>query len=209
MNCTEFETRLNELLDQRRSLTGDRLLAEHATGCAECAQLAAEYSILVATMAKLPQEAFLSEKSLRPEFSLEVLKSLELREVGQAGWSRKKVLRSAAIAMAAAAAVLVAVMNWPRPEGDGQLPGGTTTVATTSSQSILLAGEWELLVRDAAAERMGWMGDVAEGFRPVTQSLYSALNALRRALPGQMAPVHSSIEDQRSSLVARELEVLV
>lgn len=207
MNCTEFEARLNELLDERRRLAGDRLLAAHAAQCTECAELAAEYSMLASAAAKMAQGARVPEKALRPEFTLQVLSSLEPRQV-RGRWS-SKMLRGGAIALAAAAAVLMAVMNWPRPEAGGGPSSGPTNVASASNESIFMAVQWDLVVLDAAAQRMGWMGEVAEGFRPVTQSFYSALNALRRALPGHAVPAHTSIEDSRSSLISREMDLLV
>lgn len=47
MQCAEFESRLNDLLDERLRLDADFLLAEHARGCRECRNLAAAYEAVV------------------------------------------------------------------------------------------------------------------------------------------------------------------
>lgn len=51
MRCEEFESRLNDLLDQRRALfadgaIADSVLAEHAAGCSACASIARGYETL-------------------------------------------------------------------------------------------------------------------------------------------------------------------
>lgn len=48
MQCAEFESRLNDLLDERLRLDADYLLAEHARGCRECRSLAAAYEAVAA-----------------------------------------------------------------------------------------------------------------------------------------------------------------
>lgn len=57
MRCAEFESRLNELLDQRLWLDADPSLAEHAQTCGECCKRAASYEALVVGMnqIRLPQ----------------------------------------------------------------------------------------------------------------------------------------------------------
>lgn len=47
MRCAEFESRLNDLLDERRGWNADRRLVEHARGCGECRNLAAAYEAVV------------------------------------------------------------------------------------------------------------------------------------------------------------------
>ena len=44
LNCCEsFENRLHQLMDQRKSLTRDRLLMEHASQCAPCDEMLSDY----------------------------------------------------------------------------------------------------------------------------------------------------------------------
>ncbi|HUY90742.1 MAG TPA: hypothetical protein VMV10_18555 [Pirellulales bacterium] len=47
MQCAEFESRLNDLLDERLRLDADFLLSEHARCCRECRNLAAAYEAVV------------------------------------------------------------------------------------------------------------------------------------------------------------------
>ncbi len=43
LDCESFENRLHQLMDQRESLTRDRLLMEHASQCAPCDEMLSDY----------------------------------------------------------------------------------------------------------------------------------------------------------------------
>lgn len=67
MHCTEFEDRLNELLDERQPLTADTLLSAHASACAECAARLRGYEAMCAglSLLKIP--------TISPDFTARVL----------------------------------------------------------------------------------------------------------------------------------------
>ena len=47
MNCVWFETRLDDLLDERLPVDGDAELNEHAEACPRCAQLLADHQVML------------------------------------------------------------------------------------------------------------------------------------------------------------------
>jgi hypothetical protein len=54
MQCVEFETRLNDLLDERAAPSVDIGLAEHAQSCARCCELLAAHEALLEGVAAMP-----------------------------------------------------------------------------------------------------------------------------------------------------------
>ena len=46
LNCRNFELRIHQLLDDRLTLSGDPMLMNHASTCANCAQLVKQYEVL-------------------------------------------------------------------------------------------------------------------------------------------------------------------
>jgi hypothetical protein len=47
ISCSEVEQRINLLLDDRLTLTGDRILMAHASSCANCDQMIRDYEIFI------------------------------------------------------------------------------------------------------------------------------------------------------------------
>jgi hypothetical protein len=54
MQCVEFETRLNNLLDERRAPSVDIGLVEHAQSCARCCELLAAHEALLEGVMAMP-----------------------------------------------------------------------------------------------------------------------------------------------------------
>ena len=71
MNCDEFETRLQERLDRRQSLTGDGRLLDHALTCAPCAAMLETYQELfdqIACWQPLELDKSFSDRTVRRAF---------------------------------------------------------------------------------------------------------------------------------------------
>lgn len=100
MNCESFETRLNEVLDERGAIESDRPLLEHASSCATCRGLLASYAALLEGVDRLE----------RPGLQQGVAERI-VEQVRQPSVLRIKLTwqRAAVAGLAAAAALLVAV----------------------------------------------------------------------------------------------------
>lgn len=57
MYCAEFETRLNELLDERREPAGDAALVAHAAECPHCAGVLRDFDVLLESVNRLAPPA--------------------------------------------------------------------------------------------------------------------------------------------------------
>jgi hypothetical protein len=197
MQCVEFESRLNDLLDERLSPSMDSGLVEHVQSCACCSELLAAHELLLEGVQALPA-ARLSDAE-RQAFSHRVVAEVgrspvepfrTTAEVELAGWRQAKVERSIAapmaiggLVLAAAAALLIAVL--PRLSEEPQLATptgkqpslGGTKVGTLpgSPNPDRVLNDYEDLAPIA------WVGyQVADGLTPVTNSMVSALRELRK-----------------------------
>lgn len=210
MRCTDFEAKLNELLDQGRSLKSDAELCQHARECPACSDLAAAYSQLRLATQKL------AEPEPSPEFSVAVLQSFNASrrvEIQRRRTGRRRALMGL---VAVAAALVLAITLRPKPlpevaapiakvEAQAKAPvdlPATDTDETGAAQAVfVLTDQYEVFVRetDSTVRHMEWVGEVAEGFRPLGQSLYSALNAIRRTLPINSGERERSSQTYRST----------
>jgi hypothetical protein len=71
MNCGEFEARIHQVLDRRRSLTDDDALADHALDCSQCAAKLDGYVELfeqVGCWQPLPLDADFSRRTVQRAF---------------------------------------------------------------------------------------------------------------------------------------------
>jgi hypothetical protein len=123
MQCHEFESRLNLLLDERRPLAGDTLLAAHAAGCEPCRQLLAGQQAVLAGL------RFGRATRLGPDFAQRVVdrageQPLEAVVLADRRPSRRMwavVIGLVATAAAALIAVSIAAVN---SGGDPNLAAG-------------------------------------------------------------------------------------
>ncbi|WP_254507728.1 anti-sigma factor family protein [Anatilimnocola floriformis] len=74
MKCTDFEDRLNDILDERRSPHTDAALTSHAATCADCRELLADHESLFRGLAVLSHRTASSlQETLSPELGTRVL----------------------------------------------------------------------------------------------------------------------------------------
>src|SRR4051812_39341347 len=111
MNCGQFETRLNLLLDQRRSPASDPALAAHAAICADCDELMADHKAVVACMAdsRVPQ--------VSKGFAKRVVAAVGPMAVPQR--RTKRLMMATCVALSSAAAMLLAIsIVWKARQAD-------------------------------------------------------------------------------------------
>jgi predicted anti-sigma-YlaC factor YlaD len=172
MQCPEFKTRLDWILDHRESPRHDAKLRAHARQCSNCADWLDAHDMLLA--------GFQQAQFPRPvaDFSLRVLGTVEAQRVQRKRW---RVLAVACLSVAAA--LLVIVLSWRSSDAPpvAQEPNVRAPVRP------LVAMDYEQFAQrtmNLTTKQLVLMGKVAEGFKPVTSSVYTALNSLLRSLPG-------------------------
>ena len=149
MQCAEFESRLNDLLDQRRWLDADPRLAEHVRGCGECRNLAAAYEAVVVGL----------EQSRIPDFSADLTERV-LADYSSASNSKELTLagrraaparnRTWAFAALAAAVLLAVALRWA--VGPAQKPPAKDDLAVAANEKKAdeRKTDGSLAVRDVA-----------------------------------------------------------
>ena len=212
MQCAEFETRLNDLLDERLSPSVDSCLVEHAQSCACCSELLFTHELLLEGVQALPaarlsdveRQAF-AHRVVAEVGSSPVAPFRSSAEVELASWRPANLARRAAspmaigsLVLAAAAALLIAVLPWFRGEPQPATPPGKQRliVGTQDGTSNESPNPERLLNGYEDLAPIAWVGyQVADGLTPVTNSMVSALRELRKR-----PFFRSSDEPQRSSL---------
>jgi hypothetical protein len=194
MHCERFRSRLNFVLDERLDPQADSLLRGHARRCADCADLLEAHVELFSAVEQLPHPR------PRADFSFRVMAAFESAQLAtatplvsvaprSAPPSRSKSARRWAIpAFAAAAAAAIAVVVSSSNVG-GPVPERAVNVA---QQTRLRVGSPHVLTPfamgpaylgdDVDAQRV-WVGELTQGMKPVTSSVYSALRTVWRTLP--------------------------
>lgn len=208
MRCEQFEERLDQLLDERRSPCVDPSLAAHAAGCAGCRELLAGCGLLLGALPGLP----------RPAPSADLAEHVVARATARRPlvvWSGRR-----AALLAVAALLIVGLMPLVRraaPPPQPTLPAAAADVAAghapiplgrialvslpaISEREIKVlahsTGERVALVvmhfpdyspadgSDGGATRPAWIEPVADGLRPLAESVSGAWHVLRRTVPG-------------------------
>ncbi len=179
MRCAEFRVRLDGILDARCSPQRDPELRAHARHCPKCAEWLAGHDELLAAVPDLPMI------SPAPDFGLQVLQ--ELAQVQRQSNHRKRL---AQLTMALAAGLLIALASWRSLsvfQGDS-VPKFVNHPALGAvafeAHYLQLAETTRNLAGNITSPQVELAGEVAEGFKPVTRSVYSALHNLWRILPG-------------------------
>lgn len=196
MNCQEFQMRLDQVLDARRPLAADPELADHARSCCDCGELLQAAEALLAGLRARAQSR--APRNLGRRVVAETASRSETRS--RAAW---------AFSLAAAVLVLLALHPWlqfkpragtavdaqplsaaPAPETQVTMPPSVADPPAQPPQPDryqVLARVTTRMAGDlAAASQQVWVEPLADGIRPVKDSMAAALSRLR---PG------STIED--------------
>jgi hypothetical protein len=197
MQCDQFESRVNELLDRRAALESDSALMAHSFVCTECAEVLSGYQTLVASIPLLDIEDGEIEAA---DKVLSIVTPSKARVESAYVWYW---------CLAVAAALVLSVLPWlSRPldvAGSPAQPAVSDLVervpeSDRRSQEDGTADLWTAppneqylaMAEELAARQLTWVEPVADGLRPVTNSMSAALNALRRTLPGSQSATTSS-----------------
>jgi hypothetical protein len=187
MNCGQFETRMNLVLDQRRSPADDPALAAHAAVCTACEQLLADHSVLVACVVEnrtplLPSRGFANRVVAAAEVSTNMTAVRQRRA--------SRLWLTLGVTLSSAAAMLLAIsIVW---QARRATVGGDVALAErdefTTADMLIEAPRFPgnlvaLAVPRGAAFRYEEFERVAPGIRPLRESLAFLWDALVGALP--------------------------
>jgi predicted anti-sigma-YlaC factor YlaD len=174
MHCEEFKTRLDSILDDRLKFSGDPRLRAHARRCTGCAEWLQAHTALLTTVEKIPLAA------PRADFSIRVLQSFDADQRRVQRQQRKRVTWAVA-GLAIAAVLLLMVFN-------GRDPVPAVGPANVPHQTVqpLASLDYQRWLADAdhiTSQQRAWVSELAQGLKPVTSSVQSALHTLWRNLP--------------------------
>ncbi len=181
MRCAEFRVRLDAVLDARRAPQEDAELNSHARHCPKCFDWMNCQADLLSAISSV------AEVTPRPDFSVRVLQQLEVCR-RQETKRRRFVISSVALAASLLLAVLFPwrSVNWFQPEETLiHSPRAIDTAAGMENHYLRLAQTTRHLASDITSPQIALAGEVVEGFKPVTRSVYGALQNLWRTVPGR------------------------
>jgi len=186
MNCGQFETRLNLILDQRRSPVDDAALTAHATACVQCDDLLADHVALMRGVSEARQPV------VRDGFARRVVE--QARPVSARQRRAKRLLLAVCVAFSSAAAMLLAIsIVWKAREGQGVNDPRLVRSRTMNSADFLVGAPslWSNEVAIAAGGAgvgLDQVEKVAPGIRPWRESLTQIWEALRHAFQNRHDP---------------------
>jgi hypothetical protein len=194
MQCVEFEMRLNELLDERVAPVSDVLLADHAGACGKCSQLLAASELLLEGVESLPAVHLCSAERhalayrVVADVGSGALSAFPANGEVELATRRTAVVVSHArpplaligFSLAAAAAILIAGFAWnraDRPIAEHD-PSGSS-LAEKGAQTQPETPQRDPIPNDL--QPIEWIGfQVADGLKPVTESMVSAYREFRK-----------------------------
>jgi predicted anti-sigma-YlaC factor YlaD len=175
VDCRRFKARLDAVLDERRRPEQDAQLRSHARHCPRCASWMKSQSVALAALESIAPEECPVDLAFR------VLQSVDAdRRRPVVHWRRWAVA-----AMAVAAGLLLAILGWRSPDAAPNQPEmPVAKQSPTEPPYEIFARETEHFAVNLRSHQLVVVGEVADGFKPVTSSVFTALNTLWRALPG-------------------------
>ncbi len=213
MRCAEFESRLNDLLDERVEPAADAVLTEHAERCPQCAELVTSHELLLEGTRLLPKVQLRSGESELlgrrvvaavavegPPFRHATLELANRQPLAVAS-NRGPALAVISLVVATAAAVLIAVSLWFRDAEAPQPNKGPDLgdVAKEAKTELRVDPTLDLppanLLIDPGQEPIAWVGyQMADGLKPVTSSMVEKMREWRKR-----PPIFYNDESPRSS----------
>jgi hypothetical protein len=151
LNCAAFKSRLDEVLDSRWSPQLDLPLRAHARRCRSCAQWLATQTEL---MEALPVGGV---PELRPDFALQIVQTAETQRQQQ-----KRVMLRAVAALAVAAGLMI----------------GVTVMRSPAPSDVANQEEVAVASPEIPPEVLKQVGQVSQDIKPMSGSVYTALNAI-------------------------------
>jgi anti-sigma factor RsiW len=181
MHCETFKSQLNNVLDERLNPQTDSSLRAHALRCGECAELLDMHGELLSTVRQLPAVA------PRADFAFRVMAAFEADSAARKSvdpTTRRWSSRWLTGILAVAAALGFVVVSW---DGSNPKPGDLARpqVVGQSPREVAVISA-PLSVSHSAADleqHREWVAGLAQGIKPVTSSVYTALQTIWRTLP--------------------------
>jgi hypothetical protein len=179
VRCEEFETRLNDLIDERVEPSADATLAAHAAECAACATLLREYAALLNGVTMLPRPAVPAGLSLRVV--------ADWRAVPRREAFRPRVRVLLAMAAALLVAAIPAVSWLLRSPSPGASQGTQLAVADDTATPVISRDENDIALVDQARET----------YEPLISATNESLTSVLNALPdsGDATPNAANLDD--------------
>jgi hypothetical protein len=213
MKCREFESRLNDVLDDRGQPRADGQLAAHAATCEPCRELLDGQAALFAGLAHRPLAAApASGFARRVVADAAPLVSLGESRFRRIGWALATVLSAAAAALLIVSLVWQARQNTAPREGNNVVtvpqpkPGESAPRRGGSGSGLAMAqADWLIeaprlpsrirgsyrgtidnlaVALPETVQRLDEVEHYAPGIRPIRVSFGVLLDAFWRALPG-------------------------
>jgi hypothetical protein len=183
MHCVQFELRLNRLLDDRRDPESDLELVEHSRECPVCAELLFAHETLLRGVEARQLDEPVAGRDLAVRVAAEVARGSRETAWRRWSWSLATI----------AAALLLALAMWHRLGGlnDPGRPDRTTVVSDGNRYSLPIASLDEL-TREFRKRPPQWAEQMADGLKPVADSMSAALHGLRRTFSGGEPAIRSS-----------------
>jgi hypothetical protein len=188
MRCVEFEMRLNELLDERLPPSSDPVLESHAVDCPQCGDLLSAHEALLDAAEGLARWPSRSDLAVRVAADLVQPRG---RRLGSWIW--------ALVAMAAALLISLGLWRWraganPAPFAGNELVAqadntatpstlGTTSTLQQTDPRLWISQSTQQAATDFGARDWTRVEQMADGLKPVADSMSAAWEALRRTWP--------------------------
>jgi hypothetical protein len=198
--------RLNELLDERSPPDADLELVEHARDCSDCADLLAGHELL------LDGVETVESPGPGPDFAVRVAANYAVRVAAESADAQRPLWRSWMWSVPAiAAAALVAIGLWRGLNVPNHEDRATDRSVAVPPSAVVRDGNYlygqyynqaAAMTEEFRGHRIEWVEQMADGLKPVADSMSAALHALRRTLPGGDAPIRSSAEPLPLSRIA-------
>jgi hypothetical protein len=188
MRCVQFELRLNQLLDDRRDPDSDLELAEHARECPDCADLLLGHEMLLQGVATEKLDEPAAGRDFAVRVAAEVANSARDSSWRRWNWTIPTI----------AAALLLALAFWHRfgglnnPAAPGHGPGANLFATDDDAAYRGLYARTVKLTKEFREQSPQWAEHMADGLKPVADSMSAALHGLRRTFSGTEAGIRSS-----------------
>jgi len=189
MRCVEFEMRLNELLDERLPPESDPVLESHAVDCPQCGDLLSAHEAL------LDAAEGLARSPLRSDLAVRVAADLVQPTGPRLGsWTWGLVATAAAVMISLGLWRWHAGANPALLAGNNELVGPTRNATVPSAPGALsglqqtdprlwISQSTQQVTTDLGARDWTRVEQMADGLKPVADSMSAAWEALRRTWP--------------------------
>ena len=181
MNCQQFNQELNRLLDERCRPEQDPILNQHANECSDCRAVLATQQLLFGQL-KLQ-----SNSTINPKHPT----TFNAPSWGMAGIVASLLVLVAIVpSMINHSAPIATPIAQPQPESarsaTTQIPAQRAEISPAPHSDLVLGimKVRQYLPNEPRIGELQWLEEVSGGIQPLTHSMSSTLNVLKRTWPG-------------------------